>query len=128
MNLVVKSWVLFIGVVLLLLGAFGTLRTAANLILFQKYPTSGVLNFSFVPTYSARESDCYYVPTPTYDPSGKPIPDSEDKTSKLQQENCLRGMAEERQNAKVNDISKSLLFLFLGLGILGSTKYLGKLS
>lgn len=130
MSATAKSWILFIGVVLLILGIFGTLRTAINISVLDKYPTAGVLNinpFVTVPTYMPRESDCYYLSAPIYDPSGNPIP-GQDAQSLTQQENCLKGIEEDRKNAKVNDISRSLLFLLLGIGILSCTKFLDKLA
>lgn len=129
MNSSVHSWVTFIGVILLLLGIFGLTRTFINLLAFEKYPTAGVINISFIdgaPGYNVRESDCFFIPTPTYDPSGNPIFDSNDPQSQLQQENCLKGQEEDRKNAKANDFSKSVLFLFLGLGTLVTTKFLFK--
>lgn len=127
MNQAVKSWILFIGLVLLLLGIFGSLQTTINLLFLEKYPTNGVLNIGFTPSYYPRESDCFYPPAPTFDPSGNPVQTFDNPSSKLQQETCLAGIAEDRQNAKANDISKSFLFLILGLGILTSPKYLSSL-
>ena len=129
MHATVRSWIIFISVVLILLGTYGLLRTVINTLVFEKYPTSGVIHLEILsqaPTYNARESDCYYYPQaqpPSYDSNGNPIFPQEDPNTKLQQENCIKGQAEDRYFAKVNDISKSALFLFLGIGLLLSLKY-----
>jgi hypothetical protein len=120
------DWITFIGIVLLLLGVYASIRTVINMTLFEKYPTEGVisLNFSGQAPYSQKESDCTY-PQLYYMPDGRTTrPPSADEISvqKEQQQNCLASVAQARQNAKNNDIAQSLMFLFLGTGILVSRK------
>jgi hypothetical protein len=120
-----NTWVTFIGVVLLLIGIYATVRTAVNLVAFEKYPSTGVLtlNFSGMPAYMQREQDCFYPMTYTT-PNGAPRAATADEkeNEKKQQEICLSGVADARENAKVNDISQALLFLVLGAGVLISRR------
>ena len=119
-------WITFIGLILVLIGLYATARTAINLVAFEKYPQGGVLpaNFSGVPQYFSQERDCNYVQTyftadgkTTREPKAK-----EKEDEKKQQQNCLEGVKDSLSQAKINDISQSLLFLFLGLGVLASRK------
>lgn len=115
------SFVTFISVILLLTGFFTTLRTLVNLTMFKKYPTIGVLTiniFGLAP-YSQREEDCFY-PQQYFNPDGIPRSASEEekKNEEKQQQLCLSAIKEARESAKINDISLSLLLLFLGGGTL----------
>ena len=101
-----------------------TVRTATNLIFFKKYPTTGVMPtlqmFGGMP-YSQREEDCTMMSAqPYFKPDGQPrAATSDEKLLAEQQKNsCISGVVQARDAAKVNDISSSLLFLFLGLGVL----------
>lgn len=119
------SWVYFLGIILLLLGLYASVRTAINLALFDKYPQGGVISLSIfgMPQYYQREQDCFY-PQPMFSPDGKSIEPTEEQVQmqKKQQQLCLEGVAESRQTAKVSDISQSVLFLFLGAGLLLARK------
>lgn len=133
-----NSWVVFIGFVLALVGVYGCARTMINMIAFEKYPQEGVypaLPFfqPAYPTYFGREGDClanYGINYPMYDASGKPVKQTEEekaeqkKQQEIQKQNCLDGVKESRDKAKVNDISQSLLALFIGAGVLASKKIL----
>ena len=57
---------------------------------------------------------------PYFKPDGQPrAATSDEKLLAEQQKNsCISGVVQARDAAKVNDISSSLLFLFLGLGVL----------
>ncbi|QQG44156.1 MAG: hypothetical protein HYW86_04845 [Candidatus Roizmanbacteria bacterium] len=121
-----NAWITFIGVVLLLIGIYASVKTVVNLTLFEKYPQTGVLSINFfgAPTYYQREQDCLY-PQTYYTPDGQKTrqPNEEEKTrEKNQQKICVEGVKEQRQTAKINDISQSLLFLFLGAGVLAARK------
>lgn len=122
-----SSWMTFIGVVLLLLGVYGSVRTAINIYAFDKYPQGGVLsiNLSGQPPYYQKETDCNYPPTPSYAPDGKMIPPSVEqaKIDAQNKANCLASVKDAREQAKINDIAQSALFLFLGLGILVSHRF-----
>ena len=117
----VSSWVLFIGIMLLLIGIYAAGRTAINLAFFQKYPQGGVLsiNINGVPPYYQKESDCLYPSTYVDDTKTQ---EQRMTDEKKQQEICLSNVSDERERAKINDISQSMLFLFLGAGILISKK------
>ena len=119
-------WMLFVGVLLLLIGLYSASRTLINFFFFEKYPTYGVisLNFSGIPAYSQKEQDCFY-PQIYYTADGRTVRDAteaEKESEKAQKDNCIEGVKEVRNSAKVNDISQSLLFLFLGAGLIISRK------
>lgn len=121
-----NTWITFIGVVLLLIGVYATVRTAINLKLFDKYPQTGVLVFNFggQPIYSQREEDCF-MPRIYYKVDAqtvRPSTPEEKEQEKRDQKSCLSSVSESRNTAKVNDISQSLLFLFLGIGVLATRK------
>lgn len=129
-----NAWVTLIGLVLTLIGIYGSARTVVNLVAFPKYPTAGVLTFNFMGSgmYYPREEDCMMqvgmdiVPYPGETALAL---SAEDKSlrkeqEKKQQEICMSGVVVAREQAKVNDMSQSLLFLFLGGGVLVARKYL----
>lgn len=129
-----NAWVTLIGLVLTLIGIYGSARTVVNLVAFPKYPTAGVLTFNFMGSgmYYPREEDCMMqvgmdiVPYPgetalTLSAEDKSLRKEQEKK---QQEICLSGVVVAREQAKVNDMSQSLLFLFLGGGVLVARKYL----
>ncbi len=105
------SWVSFIGLILVLLGIYGSVRTAVNMAVFPKYPTAGVYYFNLLGSYA-------YTPPP--DPNKEISAENKEK----QVQACLAGIQGDRQQAKVNDISQSLLLLFLGVGTLLARKRL----
>jgi hypothetical protein len=132
------QWLTFIAVILLLAGIYGVARTSINLVAFEKYPQEGVyppLPFfqgGMYPTpYYGREGDCIAnnsIIYPVYDSMGKPVKQTEEEKAEarrimeIQKENCLAGVKESRDKAKINDISQSLLLLFLGSGVLAARK------
>lgn len=120
-----NTWVTFIGVILLLVGIYASARTVINLKAFSKYPQAGVLSFSFggQAPYYQRESDCSY-PQSYYAPDGqvRPPTDAEKKQEQDTVKRCVDAVTDSREQAKVNDISQSLLFLFLGVGVLASRR------
>lgn len=122
-----NSWILFVGVLLLLIGIYAFSRTIINMVAFPKYPNTGVLsmNFSGAPPYSQREEDCIYSRL-YYKDDGQTTrpPTVEEKAQDTTDEKkCLSSVAEGRETAKVNDISQSTLFLFLGIGVLLFRKF-----
>lgn len=118
----------FIAVVLLLTGIYCFIRIGINMVMFPKYPTTGVLNISFTgyPPYSQREEDCtspqiYY----TQDGSKTRQPTDEEKSQEKDTlKRCVEGVIESREAAKVNDLSQAILFSFVGLGILITRKFI----
>ena len=118
----------FVGVLALifsLLGVFGSVRTLTNVYLFEKYPNGGVLSFNN--NFMQREEDCQsYGPMAYFDDKGQTRPANEDekKMADEQKQVCLSSVAKSRENAKINDISISLFYLFLGVGIFVGKKYL----
>lgn len=124
-----NTFITLLGVILLLLGIFGSVRTAVNLVAFSKYPTSGIftINLTGIPPYYQRESDCTY-PQTYYTPDGKPRESTKEEKAlaKQQEASCSTGVQNAREAAKTNDISTSLLFLFLGVGILSTKRFFFK--
>jgi hypothetical protein len=123
----------FIGVVLLLLGLYGAFRTLVNLIAFERYPQEAVFSLSsFQSDYTQREEDCattYAYSLPIYYQSDNVTPRKataeeakSDAAYAAQQEqnkeNCVTGLQEIRKAAMVSDISHSIIFLLLALGVL----------
>ena len=125
----VSPWISLIGLVMLIMGLYGAGRTATNMTMFDKYPTVGVYSFSFfgssqMPVYTQREQDCLY-PITYYKTDGITLRSgSKEEIARdtAQQQICVSGVTEARNNAKINDISQSLLYLVLGAGILLSRK------
>lgn len=123
-----KTWITFFGLLLLLLGVFAAARTAFNIYEFPtRYPQGGVLalNFSGQQPYYQRESDCNYPPTLSYDPSGTPAPPTPEQAKIDQQnkDNCLAGVKDSREQAKLNDIGTSVMLIFVGLGTLTTRRF-----
>ena len=123
-----RTWVNVIAFILLLLGIYGTVRTAINIVAFDKYPFGGVfpsIPISFgnyqnmQPAYTQKEIDCMYLPT-YYSPDGMTLREPnaiELANTQEQQKNCLESVKESRNSAKIKDISQSLPLLFMGLAI-----------
>lgn len=124
---VANTVISLVGLFLFLLGLFAVIRTGVNLVFFKKYPTVGVLsiNLSGVPPYMQREEDCYY-PQTYFTQDGKPreATETEKKNEQQQRTVCISGVTQSRESAKINDISTSLLFLFLGIGVIVGKKYI----
>lgn len=133
-----NAWITFIGFLLLLTGVYASMRTAINFAVFPKYPTVSVLSFGMSTIYGPREEDCIVYPPPFTDEitissetsvmESKQIVEEKKKMAedqaKKQQEACISATVQARNQTKVNDISQSLLFLFLGGGVLLVRKYL----
>jgi hypothetical protein len=116
----------FLAVFLLLIGVYATVRTAINVSAFKKYPTTGVLSIGVcgIAPYSQREEDCLY-PQQYFTQDGKPrsATEEEKQFQKDQRRICISGVTETRRTTRINDISTSFLFLFLGGGLLLTKKY-----
>jgi hypothetical protein len=127
---------LFIGVILLLIGVYFSLRTIINFAAFEHYPQTGVdLSMpwkEYAPVGYQREEDCevsyIYTPSLYYRADGvTPRPATKEETElveqqkqqyELQKQSCIAGVVEMRNVAKINDISQSLIFLLLGGAVL----------
>lgn len=114
---------LFFGLLFSLIGLYGALRTAYNLVAFSKYPIEGAIPSNLLITTGASygfqsEVDCT-IPPPYYDFNGEPRePTEEEKMSQKQfQDSCFQRISEERERVKRSDISQSAFMLFLGLGL-----------
>ena len=123
----VNSFISLIGLLLLLLGVYMSVRTATNFVFFKKYPTTGVMptmTFMGGMPYSQREEDCMY-PQTYFKPDGqsRSATSDEKKVEEQQRKTCISGVEQGREAAKVNDISSSLLFIFLGVGVLVGKRY-----
>jgi len=117
----------FVGVLalfFLLLGVFGSVRTLTNVYLFEKYPNGGVLSFNG--NFMQREEDCQSYPMSYFDNKGQTrlATQDEKKLADEQKQICLSSVEKSRENAKINDISISLFYLFLGTGIFIGKRYL----
>lgn len=111
--------VTFLGLVLVLIGLYASLRTAINFLAFEKYPPAGVLtvNFSGYTSYQS-ERDCYSTQSySTPDGKSRPATVEEKDNEKKQQDYCLESVKEARNSAKVTDIGQSISFLIIGLGV-----------
>lgn len=122
-----SSWITFIGIVFLLIGIFASARTIYNIATMPAYPQSGVLYFNtsgMVP-YFQRASDCTQT-QPYYGQDGtvRQPNEAEQKQQTMTQDNCLKGVTDAQQQAKTNDIGTSVFFVFLGLGVLLSRRFL----
>jgi len=125
-----NAFISLLGLLLLLLGIYMSVRTGINLAFFKKYPTTGVISigsafFGGMP-YSQREEDCMMSYPQTYfNDKGQPRPATgEDKKMEEQQKKlCVSGVIEGREATKINDISSSFLFVFLGAGVLIGKRY-----
>ena len=96
-----------IAAISLLVGIFASFKTATNILMFKKYPTTGVLNMSFFgqPPYSQREEDCIYPQTYyTADNKVRPATKDELENEKRTQEACIKNVAVARENTKNNDV------------------------
>jgi hypothetical protein len=119
----ISYFVSVLALIFVLLGVYGAIRTTLNFYLFDKYPSGGVLSFNNY--YGEREEDCAY-PMTYYGVEGKPreATADEEKMAIEQKEICLSRVAKSRETAKVNDISVSLFYLFLGTGIFIGKRFL----
>jgi len=116
------TWISFIGVIFLLLGIYASFRVILNLTMFAEYPTSGVLSVlpgTTPPFYGPREEDCKMMIPP---PAPIPGDTTSMKDFAIQKQSCFDSVKVAQEQAKVNDISQSALFLFLGAGVLYSRK------
>lgn len=123
----VASWMTVIGMILLLVGIYASLRLGINLVAFDKYPQEGVisLNFAGAP-YFQKEQDCSYPAVYFEDGTSaeRPATEGEMKRDAENQRTCLQSVADARETAKKNDISQALLFLFMGAGLLLSRRFI----
>lgn len=125
-----NAFISLLGLLLLLFGIFMTVRTGVNLAFFKKYPTTGVLSigsafFGGMP-YSQREEDCMMsYPQIYFNDKGqsRPATNDEKKMEVQQKKLCISGVEQAREASKINDISTSLLFVFLGAGVLIGKRY-----
>lgn len=114
-----------VATLLLLVGIFASVKTAINMVAFTKYPTSGVLSMSFFGplSYQQREEDCTN-PQIYYSTDNKiRQPTKDEKENEMnQQKICINSVGFTREATKVNDVSLSIFFLFLGVGLLITKK------
>lgn len=121
----------FIAIVLLIIGIYFSVKTIVNFIAFDKYP----VNISFLSMMSispyGSEEDCsssVFISPAVYTDSGETRePTAEEKKQQEEEkQNCLKSVEKNRKQTKVNDILTSFLFLFLGVGILATRRYMVK--
>ncbi|MBU0576201.1 hypothetical protein KJ654_00880 [Patescibacteria group bacterium] len=122
-----NSFITLIGFLLLLLGIYATTRTGVNLFFFKKYPTTGVLSINLMgfPPYSQRDEDCFYPQLYfAQDGESRDPSEAEKKYEEQLQLSCINGIQQSRESTKINDISVSLLLLFLGTGVLAFKRFI----
>lgn len=118
-----NQWLAFVGAVLLVAGIYGGIRTIINFAAFDKYPVGSVLPLGDVNIFGAlsyqNETECYYTPTFT-DSQDNPRQATEAEVSqaKTDESRCLDQVAAARQKAKVDDSTKSVLLIGLGLALI----------
>lgn len=116
------KFILFVGVLSILLGLFSAFRVALNYKLYPgKYPTTGVFSPGY---FGQREEDCMYPIGPYFTEKGDPRKPSAEETEieKLNQERCLSQVKEARRTTEINDLNTIAFFLFIGIGVLASKK------
>lgn len=116
------KFILFVGVLSILLGLFSAFRVGINYKLYPgKYPTTGLFNPGY---YGQREEDCLYPTGPYLDAKSLPRNQTaeEMKIEQLNQERCLSQVLESRRTTEIGDLTTVAFFLFIGLGVLASKK------
>lgn len=121
----ISSVAVLLGTILLLIGIYSGLRIWINTLLFDRYPSTGVLQIASYPMYGQREEDCDFS-TPYYSYDGKPrsATDDEKKIESEQAQRCLDAIQETRRVAFIQDIGTASFFLFIGLGILTAKRFI----
>lgn len=127
----VSDWMLILGTILLLMGAFGFLRIVHVSLRHVPYPSSGVLPATILTpednTSFGRETDCRLYPQPYYEADGKTLrPPTEDEKA-LQEEitrRCINGFDEDRAKQKQYDRNQSAFLIFVGAGLLFARRFL----
>lgn len=116
------KFILFVGVLAILLGLFSAFRVGLNYKLYPgKYPTTGLFNPGY---YGQREEDCLYPMGPYFTEKGMTRQPSVEETQleKTNQDRCLSQVKEARRNTEISDLTTVAFFLFIGAGVLVSKK------
>lgn len=125
----------FIGVLLLLVGLYGSFTTLVNILAFEKYPQHSIFSLSGNGgEYGSpqSEADCtasYYYQAPTYyegdsnvmrEPTPQEVKDEAAYEARLKgdEQNCISRVELSRKETMVTDISQSAIFLLLAFGVL----------
>jgi hypothetical protein len=124
----------FIGMMFVLVGLYASVRTIINFTTFNKYPTNGVLavNLFGMPFYGGpNEADCEIMPLDPYSYPARLGPDGEvssvsaktiETQTETQKKSCIAMAMRSREEARASDVNTSAFFLFIGLGVLGSSR------
>lgn len=116
-----------LGSVLLLVGIYCGLRIAVNSYIFDRYPTTGVLQIASFPMYGQREEDCdYSAPHYSYDGKPRDATEAEVKIEEMQVEGCLSAIKETRRVAFIQDVGTAAFFLFMGMGVLITRRFMSR--
>ncbi len=116
------KFILFVGVLSVLLGMFSAFRVGLNYKLYPgKYPTAGIFSPGY---YGQREEDCIYPMGPYFTEKSVPRKPTAEETEmeKLNQERCLSQVKEARKTTEISDLNTIAFFLFIGIGVLASKK------
>ncbi len=114
-----------LGSALVLVGLYASLRIGVNMVVFERYPTTGVLQIASFPIYGQREEDCdYSAPHYSYDGKPRDATEAEMKIEEIQMEGCLSAIKETRRVALIQDIGTASFFLFMGIGMFITKRFL----
>ena len=103
-----------VGMILIIIGLFNSFKYAVNTIAYDKYPLqygSEMRCTTMYPPFSSAET----VPQ-----KEKALPNEKIK------EDCLKGLEEERQIQKVNDLQNSIAYTVIGSLVFGIHFYFAR--
>lgn len=120
----VFGWMFFLGLLLLLMGAYGAFRIVHVTKRGVPYPSTGVmpanLLFDRSPIYYIRETDCQAYPQVYFEADGKTPRQPAEKEKRVQEQStqrCVQGFAEDRQKLLQYDRNLSAFLIFVGGGL-----------
>lgn len=127
----VSQWMFFLGVLFLLMGAYGFVRIVHVDMRKVPYPSSGVLPQTLlvgdVVSLNGRESDCGSYPQLYYEVDGKTLRDASEEEAALQDEmtkRCVNGFDEDRAKQRQRDRNESAFLVFVGAGLVFARRFL----
>ncbi|TSC90111.1 MAG: hypothetical protein G01um10145_215 [Microgenomates group bacterium Gr01-1014_5] len=122
----------FLGILLFLMGTYGSLRIVHVSYREVPYPSAGVMpstllfSGSYALTYGGRESDCDPYPMIYYEEDNKTPRDATEEEKTLEQrmqERCVQGFNEERAKTRQYDKNLSAFLVFVGVGLIFSRRF-----
>lgn len=126
----VFGWMFFLGLLLLLMGAYGAFRIVHVTSRGVPYPSTGVLPANILfergPFFYARETDCKTYPQIYYELDGRTPrqPTDDEKVVAGQGEaRCVQGFVEDRQKQLQYDRNLSAFLVFVGGGLVLASRF-----